>query len=317
MKQKLLYLFIVILVCSSCDNIALPVAEFTYEIKGKTVSFMSQSQNTMKHQWYFGDGEERDDVAHPIHTYKKDGTYTVMLVAYNENMEWDSVTHSITIGDNNGGIVSGSEPTANFNYTPLQPYEQQEVTFSNTSTNATYYNWDFGNNNTSTNKNPTTRFDKGVWAVTLTAYNEDKTKRHSITKTINVQDAPIHVYISGYAVNSIDINNSNGEYWDGSLYDGPDIFIKVFEETKAIYEEPTHMQDVSQEDIPYIRATDCYLNYFYLKSYTIRLYDYDSFSDDLMATFSFSPMLYMDDYPNEVTLTSGKYSITLSLNWQN
>ena len=45
------------------------------------------------------------------------------------------------------------------------------VRFLNTSSNADKYNWDFGNNTTSTEVNPTRTFAPGTYTVTLFASN--------------------------------------------------------------------------------------------------------------------------------------------------
>lgn len=64
------------------------------------------------------------------------------------------------------------EPTADFSGTPLSGYAPLQVVFTNLSTNATTYAWDFKNDTTATSSatNPTyTYTDPGVYTVKLTA----------------------------------------------------------------------------------------------------------------------------------------------------
>jgi hypothetical protein len=55
----------------------------TSNINGVTV-FTNNSINFTASQWNFGDGTAFNNATNPVHTYTADGTYTVVLVAYND-----------------------------------------------------------------------------------------------------------------------------------------------------------------------------------------------------------------------------------------
>jgi len=82
-------------------------------------------------------------------------------------------------GSNNEDVVI--LPEAGFTYTVISD-GTGEIKFSNTSTNAVSFKWDFGNNKTSTLNNPLHIFDQGGdYTVTLTAFdgkgNSDETSK--------------------------------------------------------------------------------------------------------------------------------------------
>ena len=68
--------------------------------------------------------------------------------------------------------------TATFTPNPLTGFAPLTVNFTNLSTGATSYSWDFGNGLTSTDKNPTTIFGiGGTYSVILTAYEGTCSKK--------------------------------------------------------------------------------------------------------------------------------------------
>jgi len=65
-------------------------------------------------------------------------------------------------------------PTASFTFSPSDPEVGETVLFTNASTKASSYEWDFGDLTTSTSDNPTHSYnDDGVYTVELKARNED------------------------------------------------------------------------------------------------------------------------------------------------
>ncbi|RLD78327.1 MAG: hypothetical protein DRJ10_10530 [Bacteroidetes bacterium] len=80
-------------------------------------------------------------------------------------------------------------PNAAFTYAPETPIQYDEVQFTNTSTDATSYLWDFGNGNTFTEANVNITFlDAGDYTVKLTATNEDGSQTTEQTITVGAPD---------------------------------------------------------------------------------------------------------------------------------
>lgn len=88
------------------------------------------------------------------------------------------------------GIVLSScskKPTAKFSVAPTEPLIQEEVTFTNSSTNAVSYSWDFGDGTSSDEKSPKKSYDKeGSYTVTLTAYSKGNKSQDKSSQTVIV-----------------------------------------------------------------------------------------------------------------------------------
>lgn len=100
--------------------------------------------------WNFGDAipTSTSTAQNPSHTYTNNNTYTVQLIVNTANC-------SDTI---NQALLVNIKPTADFSLTPLNGCPSLTVDFSNTSLNASNYNWDFGNGITSTSTNTNSIF---------------------------------------------------------------------------------------------------------------------------------------------------------------
>lgn len=80
-------------------------------------------------------------------------------------------------------IADATPPSANFSFSQTDPEDFRVVSFSNTSSSATMYSWDFGGGNTSTEANPSFTFDgEGTYSVTLTS-----TDGNGVTDTVTKQ----------------------------------------------------------------------------------------------------------------------------------
>ncbi len=78
---------------------------------------------------------------------------------------------------------------ASFVFTPLNPKINEVVKFTSTSKNASYYEWDFGDGNTSSYENPEhTYTSEGTFEVQLTVSNKAE-ESLSVSKTIEVSAA--------------------------------------------------------------------------------------------------------------------------------
>lgn len=69
-----------------------------------------------------------------------------------------------------GSIADATPPSASFSYSQTDPEDWRVVSFSNESGSAISYLWDFGTGDTSTDANPSYRFEgEGTYTVTLTS----------------------------------------------------------------------------------------------------------------------------------------------------
>ena len=103
-------------------------------------------------------------------------------------------------------------PVANFTTNVSEGYAPLSVQFNNKAENAVSFNWDFGNGDTSTEKNPVHTYSTaGIYTVNLTASNENGTD--SKTATINVSTQSVPPVFPGYTNPPTDPNH-DGLYED-------------------------------------------------------------------------------------------------------
>ena len=119
-----------------------------------------------------------------------------LITQTNDNFSAAETTYwwSVNVSDVGGRwtnesyhFVTGEQVTANFDWTPASPYEDQTVTFTDTSTgNATSWLWNFGDGGTSTQQNPTHVYTRsGRFNIRLTATGATS---DNVTKSILVAD---------------------------------------------------------------------------------------------------------------------------------
>jgi len=93
-------------------------------------------------------------------------------------------------------------PVAAFSYEPSEVFQYDEVSFSNTTTEADSYAWDFGDGESSAEMNPTHMFTSaGTFTVKLTATNADGDKEAEQSITVA---APVNEYLFGDTTYTID-----------------------------------------------------------------------------------------------------------------
>lgn len=146
-----------------------PVANFsvnnTNVCAGEAIQLNNNSSDATSYLWSVTGGSlSSNTAANPTVTFASSGTYSVTLVANGPGGS-DNTTQSIT--------VNVSQP-ANAGFTPSSttPTVNSVVTFTNSSTNANGYLWDFGDGNTSTDTDPWNIYTSpGFYTVTLIALN--------------------------------------------------------------------------------------------------------------------------------------------------
>lgn len=171
MKTKWLapLLIIALVTFVSCDpeiDPVIPVADFTFEANFLEVTFTDASTDAQRYSWDFGvDGDETDVSvgSAPTYTYPEDGTYTVTLTVTSSTEDSHTVTMDVTVARE---VII---PVAAFSSTP----DGLVVAFTDESTNAASYAWDFGvddvDTDVSTEASPTFNYPAdGTYTVSLT-----------------------------------------------------------------------------------------------------------------------------------------------------
>jgi len=156
------------------------------DIDDCTVSFdASCSQNETKYKWDFdGDGVSDDDAEITTYPYTTPGTYEVRLIVEDIDDNADTTFQTIQVYD----IVTDFD-------IPNDPFYENctSIQFTNNSTGATSYLWNFGDGIMSTLENPAHIYENpGNYTVTLTAINggieETNTQSVNVTPTIKFEN---------------------------------------------------------------------------------------------------------------------------------
>jgi len=135
-----------------------PIAYFVYSDNGYTVTFTDSSSSATSWWWDFGDAQF-SNLQSPVHTYGDTGTYTVCLTV-TDSCGSDTFCTTISI------TVPCEPPVAGFN---VDSINGTTAFFTDVSTNATTWWWDFGDAQFSSSQNPSHTFqDTGWYYVCLT-----------------------------------------------------------------------------------------------------------------------------------------------------
>lgn len=135
----------------------------TVGMKANVIAFGNASVTSWN--WNFGDGGATSTQDSTGHIYANAGTYDVTLTITTS----DGCTVRDTLQE---AVKVGTHPVPLFTGTPTTACADPGVTFTNQSTNATDYQWEFGDGTTSTEINPIHVFaDTGRFDITLTAIN--------------------------------------------------------------------------------------------------------------------------------------------------
>ncbi|MFQ5335200.1 MAG: PKD domain-containing protein, partial [Flavobacteriales bacterium] len=132
--------------CSQCDS---AVAQFTYTDSSNTVQFSDASSGASTWFWDFGDGNN-STLQNPSHTYAADSTYFVCLIISN-NCSVDTICDSVVICTLPIAVFSWMQDTV------------LSIQFSDSSTGANSWYWDFGDGDTSTLQNPNHIYGAEGW----------------------------------------------------------------------------------------------------------------------------------------------------------
>ena len=142
----------------------LPAPEVSFEhapyvCVGQPISFTNTSPQTVGHLWHFGDGDS-SRINSPEHIFQEPGIYTVTLSGVSA-VNGCSATFSSRV-EVVGLPTAAFEPSTTDGCVPLS------IRFNNTSIGGNYYQWDFGDTNTSIEENPRHTFHEvGTYSVSL------------------------------------------------------------------------------------------------------------------------------------------------------
>lgn len=169
--------------CQNDDDAILPQSQAEFDVSAKEVKigedlqFTNNSQNATSYLWSFGDGTTSNQVS-PKKSYQSSSVFLVSLVSTGSGGSTIS-NMEIKVTPASGFTVADED-----NLTAKVP-----VQFTNTSLGATSYSWNFGNDTTSTEENPTFAFSSaGAYNVTLTATSAAGS--NSSTKQVIIAMAP-------------------------------------------------------------------------------------------------------------------------------
>ena len=133
-----------------------------------SIQFLDSSTNSpTAWAWSFGDGGT-SSVQNPVHTYSRDGTFTVTLSAVNSaGSSTVSRDGYVTVTESSPAPVASFKSTDTYGDAPLT------VQFIDTSKNSpTSWVWSFGDGGTSSVQNPSYTYPAaGTYTVTMTASN--------------------------------------------------------------------------------------------------------------------------------------------------
>lgn len=200
----------------------LPVANFSNNLTEGyaplTVQFTDLSENVTEWKWDFGDGNTSGE-QDPKHTFSIPGNYNINLSVSDGNGT-DSKLDTIT-------VLQPILPVANFSSNVTEGYTPLTVQFIDLSENATGISWDFGDGDTSTEKNPVHTYSAaGNYNVNLTISNENGTNSKLDIVTVSQPILPVANFSSnvteGYAPLTVDFTDlsENVTEWKWDFGDG-------------------------------------------------------------------------------------------------
>lgn len=189
-----LIFFALITAACSMQEPAAPIARFEPTNAGCQapcqVNFKDLSENKgvydWKYDWAFKDSTQFSTEQNPVVTFAKEGKYRVVLTISNDKYGSSRTEDTII-------IMAPIVPKAEFTVAGNNCQAPCEVSFTNLSTNAKSYKWEFGDSSAvNTEQSPRHKFNKaGIFKVLLTVSNEMVTDTAVRTVTILAASKPV------------------------------------------------------------------------------------------------------------------------------
>ena len=173
-----------------------PIADFSFNpaspLTGETVQFSDESLGSpASWEWMFGDGTS-SSVQSPAHVYYLPGTYNVTLTV-SDKFGSSIASKSITVTGNpiSTGLI------ADFTVAPASAYAGDQVQFTDKSTGGTptSWQWEFGDNSTSSLQSPVHVYQKaGTYQVILNVGDSRGVGVPKIVDYLVMNDAPVAAF---------------------------------------------------------------------------------------------------------------------------
>lgn len=181
-----------------------PVADFVTDIdQGCTplqINITNKSENANSYSWDLADGETSNEVS-VSHEYTAPGTYLVKLTAFGDCDTKSSHTDEVIVYE---------LPSASFRTSVDTVVPNQAVIFYSSSSNATYYSWNFGDDSTSTDSHPIHTYDNpGTYDVSLIIQTAQGCIDSAVIKNaITVVNNPMIVFPTAFSPNGDGLNDT-------------------------------------------------------------------------------------------------------------
>ena len=151
-----------------------------------SVNFTNTSSGASSYQWIFGNGNF-SSLTNPQNVFVNPGTYTVSLIAIGSNGQRDTLTLS-------NYITAAPGPNPVFTVDETSGCAGQDnFSFTNTTTGAVSYFWDFDDGTSSLQANPTKQYSiPGTYHVSLLATNSNGCQSvYNLNQNITVHPVPV------------------------------------------------------------------------------------------------------------------------------
>lgn len=211
--------------------------------------------------WDFGNGDN-STLQNPTTTYTATGTYDIDL----------EVSTAFCSARDTISVVVEPTPVASFTQDAIDGCPTLIVNFTNTSTGAVNYTWDFGDGTTSSLQDPTHGFTNSgstdttytVMMIASTTFGCADTAYQSITVYSAVSASFVHDGMPGCAPMPVNFTNTSGpgatfvwDFGDGNgstvtspthLYDNATLFINIYT-VELIATSPNGCADTAYDDV--------------------------------------------------------------------
>ncbi len=215
-------LMLILFLCGTANATAASfTADNTIGCTPLSVQFTANTPGAVSWYWNLGNGNS-STLQNPANLYTSSGNYTITLIAYDAQGNADTIRYT-------NFITVVSRPSADFivNTNSGCP-DNNSFSFSNNSTGASSYFWDFGDGTTSTSANPVHTYNySATFTVTLIASNaygcqDVKTRNQYITvfpKPNPAIVAPVTSNCNSTNVFQFNNNTTNGLSWHWAFGD--------------------------------------------------------------------------------------------------